>query len=76
MTRLLERALEAARTLSPEEQDEIGRIILQLAGTGETEPVQLNESERAAVARSKAAAAAGEFASDEEVRELLARTRG
>ena len=32
MTKLLERAIEAARTLSPSEQDDIARVIIQLSG--------------------------------------------
>jgi hypothetical protein len=49
------------------EQDNIARAILQLAGDA-TSPVTLNADERRAVAISKAAAARGEFATDEEVR--------
>ena len=66
MTKLLEQAVEAARKLSPEEQDDIARAIMQLAGQGDTVP--LTDDERAAIARSKAAAAHGEFATDDEVR--------
>jgi hypothetical protein len=32
MTNLLDRAVEAARSLPPETQDEIARLVLQLAG--------------------------------------------
>jgi len=66
MTKLLEQAVEAVRKLSPEEQDDIARAIMQLAGLGEV--VSLTDDERAAIARSKAAAARGEFATDDEVR--------
>jgi hypothetical protein len=69
MTKLLEQALEAARHLSPDEQDNIARVVLRLAGTDdEAPPAALLPDERAAVARSKAAAARGEFATDEQVR--------
>jgi len=66
MTQLLERALEAARRLPPESQDQIARVMLQLAGDDGV-VVPLTDDERAALARSKAAAERGEFASDQEV---------
>jgi hypothetical protein len=69
MTKLLDRAVEAARSLSPDAQDEIARVVLRLAGTDdEASPVALSPEERAAVAASQAAAARGEFATDEQVR--------
>ena len=67
MTKLLDRALEAARRLSAEEQDELARLMLQLVGD-EIAPTPLTDAEREAIARSKAAAAKGEFATDEQVR--------
>jgi hypothetical protein len=67
MTKLLERAVEAARGLPPASQDEIARLVLQLAGDDEPQ-VALTEDERTAIARSKTAAARGEFATDEQVR--------
>jgi hypothetical protein len=77
MTRLLEKALEAVRRLSADEQDEIARTILALVGTkdgdDDGEPVPLTPDERAAIARSKAAAARGEFATDAEVRAVWAK---
>jgi hypothetical protein len=67
MTKLLEQALEAARGLPPAMQDEVARILLQFAG--DKQPVlQLTPDEDAALARSEAAAARGEFATDAEVR--------
>jgi len=72
MTKLLDRAVDAARGLPPEEQDEIARIVLRLAG--DDEPASpLTADERVAIARSKAAAARGEFASDEVVRSVWAK---
>ena len=69
MTRLLEQALEAARGLPPDAQDDIARVVLRLAGTDdETVPVELSGDERASIAASKAAAARGEFATDAQVR--------
>jgi hypothetical protein len=73
MTKLLDQAIEAARQLTPGEQDDIARAILQLAGAGETSPVPLTPQEREALAKSKAAAARGEFATDEEVRAVWAK---
>lgn len=69
MTRLLEQALEAARGLPPDAQDDIARVVLRLAGTDdETVPVALSGEERASIAASKAAAAGGAFATDAQVR--------
>ncbi len=75
MTKLLDQALEAVRVLPPDEQDDIARIILQLTGMEDTAPVALAPEERAAIATSKAAAARGEFATDEEVRAVWAKHR-
>jgi len=72
MTKLLDDALAAARGLPPAAQDDIARIVLRLAGTDEA-PVALSPDERAAIATSKAAAARGEFASDEQVRVVWAK---
>jgi hypothetical protein len=73
MTKLLERALEAARILPPDAQDDIARVVLRLAGSDDEAPVTLTAEERAAVAASKAAAARGEFATDEQVRAVWAK---
>jgi hypothetical protein len=73
MTKLFEQAIEAARKLPPEEQDDIARAIMQLAGANEGAPIPLTPGEREAIARSKAAAARGEFASDDEVRTVWAK---
>ncbi len=73
MTKLLERALAAARNLSPAEQNEIARVVLRLAGADDESPAALTPEEKAAVAASKAAAARGEFATDDEVRATWAK---
>jgi hypothetical protein len=73
MTKLLDQALAAARRLPEAEQDHIARLVLRLAGMGDSGAVSLSDEERAAIARSKAAAARGEFASDDEVRAVWAR---
>ena len=72
MTELLERAVEAARSLPAAAQDEIARLVLQLAGDDEPQ-IALGDDERAAISRSKAAAARGEFATDEQVRAVWAK---
>jgi hypothetical protein len=73
MTKLFEQAIEAARKLPPDEQDDIARAIMQLAGAGDVVPVPLTPEERDAISRSKAAAARGEFASDDEIRAVWAK---
>jgi hypothetical protein len=73
MTKLLDQALDAVRILAPTEQDDIARIILQLAGRGDAAPVELSSEERAAINQSKAAAARSEFASEDEVRAVWAK---
>jgi hypothetical protein len=72
MTKLLDQAIEAVRVLPPDEQDDIARLLLQLAGD-DAEPVVLSPDERAAISRSKEAASRGEFASDEQVRATWAK---
>ena len=72
MTKLLDQALEAVRVLPPEAQDDIARLVLQLA-RDDAEPVPLSPDERAAISASKAAAACGDFATDEQVRETWAK---
>ena len=74
MTSLLDQALEAARCLPPDAQDDIARVVLQLASThDETAPVTLSPEEHAAIATSKTAAARGDFATDEQVRAVWAK---
>jgi hypothetical protein len=73
MTTLLDDALAAVRTLPPAEQDKIARAMPRLTGTDDEPAVALSPDERAAVAASKAAAARGEFASDEQVRAAWAK---
>jgi hypothetical protein len=72
MTTLLDRAMEAARGLSPELQDEVARPVLKIAD-GEGAPVALTAEQRAAIAASRAAAAHEEFATDDDVRAVWAK---
>jgi hypothetical protein len=73
MTKLLEQAVEVVRGLPPDAQDDIARILLQLAASEDAVPVALSPEERAAVEASQAAAERGEFATDEQVRALWAK---
>lgn len=73
MTKLLDQAVEVARRLSPDEQDDIARAIMRLAGADDASPLPLTSEERSALAKSKAAAERGEFATDEEVRAVWAK---
>jgi hypothetical protein len=73
MTKLLDQALEVARSLPSEAQDDIARVVLRLAGSDDAAPVALSADERAAITVSKQAAARGEFATDEQVRATWAK---
>lgn len=73
MTKLLDEAVEAVRRLPSADQDDIARAIMRLAGADLAAPVVLSADERQAIARSKAAAERGEFATDEQVRAVWAK---
>jgi hypothetical protein len=68
MTKLLDRAFEIVRDLPPDGQDDIARVVLRLTGVDDEVPVTLTPEEQDALAASRAAAARGEFATDEQVR--------
>ena len=51
MTRLLEMAVEAARQLSPEEQDELARTILEIVHGADDDVYVLSDEENAAIDR-------------------------
>ena len=72
VTKLLDQALEAVRKLPRDMQDDIARVVLQLAQE-DTAPVALSSEERDAISKSKAAAERGEFATDEQVRAVWAK---
>ena len=72
MTKLLEHAVDTARTLSPAMQDDVARLLLQFLG--EEQPViQLTTEEVASFAESRAQASRREFATDEQVRAVWAK---
>lgn len=75
MTKLLEMAVEAARQLSPEEQDELARTIMEIVNGAEGDVYVLSEEEEAAIEEGLAQADRGEFASDEEVAALFSKFR-
>jgi hypothetical protein len=72
MTKLLEQAVETVRGLPPEVQDDLARILLQLAGKDQP-LIQLSAAEEASLQESLAQADRGEFATDEHVRAIWAK---
>jgi hypothetical protein len=72
MTDLHDRAVKAARVLPSETEDAIACLVLRFAGDDESFVV-LTDDERAAIADSKAAAARGEFATEEQVSAVWAK---
>jgi hypothetical protein len=72
MTKLLEYAVDVARKLPAEAQDELARLLLELAG--EDQPViELTPEEAASLDESLGQAERREFATDEEVRAVWAK---
>jgi predicted transcriptional regulator len=72
MTKLLDRAVEAARVLPPDIQDALARMLLQFAGEDQP-PLQLTAEEEASFEESLAQADRGEFATDEQMRAIWAK---
>ncbi|HEY7844916.1 MAG TPA: hypothetical protein VID30_14715 [Bradyrhizobium sp.] len=72
MTKLLEQAVETVRGLPPEVQDDLARILLQLAGKDQP-VIQLSAAEEASLQESLAQADRGQFATDEQVRAIWAK---
>jgi hypothetical protein len=66
MTKLLEKALETVRLLPPENQDEIARAMLALAGN-DSEPEDIDPAHLPDILESLAQAKRGEFATDAEI---------
>jgi hypothetical protein len=72
MTKLFEQAVETVRGLPSEVQDDLARLLLQLAG--EDQPMlQLSAAEAASFDESLGQAERGEFATDEQVRAIWAK---
>jgi predicted transcriptional regulator len=72
MTKLLEQAVETVRGLPADVQDELARILLQLAGKDQP-VVQLSAADEASLEESLAQADRGEYATDEQVRAIWAK---
>jgi hypothetical protein len=66
MTKLFEKAIEQARALSDDEQDEAAEILFLLMAKRH-EPVALDEATKAAINEGLEQARRGEFVSDEEM---------
>jgi hypothetical protein len=72
MTRLLEEAFSTVANLPDAEQDELARVMLQLAGVNQP-PLQLTPEEEADLAEADAEIARGDLASPEEVQAMWAK---
>ena len=72
MTRLFEQAVAAVSVLPDDVQDDLARMLLQLAGV-EQPPYELTPEEAADIHASLAEAERGEFATDDEVRAVWAK---
>ena len=72
MTKLLDQAVETARRLAPEHQDEIAQLMMLYA---DLPVIQLTPTEEADLAAADAETARGELASDDEVRALWTKHR-
>ena len=75
MTKLLELAVEAARHLSPEEQDELARTILEIVHGTEDEVYVLSDEENAAIDRGLAELDEGKYATMDDLQAVLAKYR-
>jgi predicted transcriptional regulator len=73
MTKLFEQAVETVRSLPPETQDALARIVLQLAQENDLPPIAMSAEEEASFDQSLAEAERGEFVSDENVRAFWAK---
>lgn len=71
MTKLFEMAVEAAQRLSPDEQDELARTILEIVGDEKSDIYILSDDERQAIEVSRAQVARGEFATEDEIEAVL-----
>jgi hypothetical protein len=69
MTRLLEQAFSTVAALPDARQDELARVMLQLAGVDQP-PIRLTPEEEADLAEAEAEIERGELATTEEVRTM------
>jgi len=70
----MEEAIDRLRNVPSELQDELARVVMELTGA-EIGAYELTPEEEADIAASDAAAARGEFATDEQVRAIWAKYR-
>ncbi len=70
MTTLFDCAIATVRNLPAERQDEIARLVLELACAADTTIIQLTPEEEASFDEYFAQAARGEFATEAEVRAI------
>lgn len=73
MTKLLDRAIEAAKELPAEMQDEIAEILLSFMGEDDGEAYQLTPDEEADLEEADREIERGEVVGEEEVRTILAK---
>lgn len=74
MTELLDRAVQTARALSPEMQDELARMVLAYAG-GDDAVIALTPDEEADLIEAQAEKTRGDFATEAEVQAVLSKYR-
>jgi predicted transcriptional regulator len=67
MTKLLDKAIAAARGLTPEAQDQIAEVILAMAADDEDEGEEIDPADLEAIDRGLDDMKNGRFATDEEV---------
>jgi hypothetical protein len=72
MTRLLDKAVAAAKRLRPEDQDEIARVVLTLVGE-DGEPEDIDPRHLADIQESLAQAKRREFATNAEIEAVFRR---
>ena len=68
-------AVEAARQLSPEEQDELARTILEIVHGADDDVYVLSDEENAAIDRGLAELERGEYATMDDLQAVLAKYR-
>ncbi|MCJ2049256.1 hypothetical protein [Methylobacterium sp. J-070] len=74
MTELLDRAVETARALSPEMQDDIARMVLAYAGRDDA-MIELSADETADLLDAQSEMARGDFATESEVEAVFSKYR-
>jgi hypothetical protein len=73
MTKLFERAVETVRSLPPETQDALARIVLQLARENDLPPIPMSVEDETSFEESIVEASRGEFVSDETIQAFWAK---